>query len=101
MNKEIKTTLKKTVKIAGVTCLAAGAVAIVTSSAALKAIGEGSKYLVNSVKKIAKEKPETENTVAADEENYADTAVPASGEEFISQEDFAEEEIPAEEAKEA
>lgn len=55
MNRQIKSVLKKTAKIAGVTCIAAGAVAIVTSGTALKAIGEGGKYLVNTVKKIMEE----------------------------------------------
>lgn len=55
MNKEIKTILRKTVKLAGVTCVAAGAVALVTSGAALKALTEGGKYLKETVTKILNE----------------------------------------------
>lgn len=53
MKKEIKSILKKTTKIACVTCVATGAIAVMTSGVALKAIGEGGKYLVNTIKKIA------------------------------------------------
>lgn len=55
MHKEINTILKKTVKIAGVTCVAAGAVAIMTSGVALKALAEGGKHLANVVKEILAE----------------------------------------------
>ena len=55
MKKEIKSALKKTAKIAGVTCLATGAVAVLTSGMALKAICEGGKYLANTVKRIIEE----------------------------------------------
>lgn len=55
MKQKIKSTLKKTAKIAGVTCIAAGAVAIMTSGAALKAIGEGGKYLAKTIRRIAAE----------------------------------------------
>lgn len=60
MNKEIKTTLKKTVKIAGVTCIALGGAALIASGAALKAVTEGGRYLKDAVKKIVDEKPEAE-----------------------------------------
>lgn len=57
MNKEIKTIVKKTAKIAGVTCIAAGAVALMTSAAAIKAMTEGARYLKDTVKKIVEEEP--------------------------------------------
>lgn len=87
MKKEIKSTLKKTVKIAGVTCLAAGSIAIVTSSAALKAIGEGSKYLLGTIKNILKEAPAVQE------------APEVTGEDFsaLQTESTAPEECPAEE----
>ena len=53
MKKEIKSILKKTTKIACVTCVATGAIAVMTSGVALKSIGEGGKHLVNTIKKIA------------------------------------------------
>ena len=55
MEQEIKTVLKKTVKIAGVTCFALGSAALVASGAALKALVEGGKYARDSVKKILAE----------------------------------------------
>lgn len=89
MNKEIKSVLKKTAKIAGVTCVAAGAVALMTSGTALKAITEGGKYLANTVKKIASEKSEASEIV--------EVAVEASQEEAVIEEEVsaAEEEVPA------
>lgn len=41
MHKEAKNLVKKTAKIAGITCVAAGAVALMTTGAALKALTEG------------------------------------------------------------
>ena len=52
MKKEIKSILGKTTKIAGVTCVAAGTIAVMTSGVALKMIGAGGKYLANTVKRI-------------------------------------------------
>lgn len=77
MKKEIKSALKKTVKIACVTCVAAGAVAVVTSGAALKAIEEGGKYLADRVKKIVKETDQHGEVTegAASEEAFAETAI--------------------------
>ena len=60
MSKEINTIVKKTVKVACVTCIAAGAVALMTSAAAIKAMTEGAKYLKDTVKKIVNEEPEAE-----------------------------------------
>ena len=64
MEKEIKTILKKTVKIAGVTCLALGGAALIASGAALKGLTEGAKYAVQSIRKIAQEKSEEEPAAA-------------------------------------
>lgn len=52
MNAEMKNVVKKGVKVAGTTCVAAGAVALVASGAALKAVAEGGKYLRDTVRKI-------------------------------------------------
>lgn len=71
MNQEIRTILKKTVKVAGAACFAAGAIAVLTSGAALKAIGEGGRYLVNTVQKIVNEKPEVRETPEPAEEDAA------------------------------
>lgn len=89
MHKEIKTVLKKTVKIAGVTCVAAGAVAVMTSGVALKAIGEGGKYLADAVKRILGEQEQPQEV---QEEIPA-----ASAEDFVSAEEPAAEAEPAEE----
>ena len=62
MNKKAKSLVKKTAKIAGVTCVAAGAVAVMTSGVALKAIAEGGKYLADEFKRIINE----ENSVDAE-----------------------------------
>ena len=80
MNKEIKMTVKKTAKIAGVTCVALGSAALIASGAALKALTEGAKYLKESVRKIIDEEPRDEAIV---EEAAVVEASP---------EDFAEEE---------
>ena len=66
MKKEVMSVVKKSAKIAGVTFLAAGAVALLTSGAALKAITEGGKYLAKTVKDIVEEKPEQQPVVDAD-----------------------------------
>lgn len=63
MKKEAISMVKKTAKIAGVTCVAAGAIAIVTSGAALTAIGTGFRYVKETVEKVLKETHE-EPTVA-------------------------------------
>ena len=57
MNKEITSIVKKTVKVGADVCVAAGAVALMTSGAALKALTEGGKYLKDTVKKIIGEEP--------------------------------------------
>ena len=80
MEKEIKTVLKKTVKIAGVTCFALGGAALIASGAALKALTEGAKFVKNSIRDIINEKPaeETAETVevevVTEEEPIADEA---------------------------
>ena len=91
MNKEIKAIVKKTAKIAGVTCVAAGAIALMTSGAALKAIAEGGKYLVNTVKKIVNEEPEAEKIV----EEAVEVPQEVAQEEVAAQEEAAEEVVAA------
>ena len=85
MNKEIKSVVKKTAKIAGVTCIAAGAVALMTSGAALKALTEGTKYLKDTVKKIIDEKPEAE-APAAEEVVESPVSDPAAEAEAVIEE---------------
>ena len=63
MNKKAKNLVKKSAKIAGVTCVAAGAVALMTTGTALKALTEGAKYLKDTVKKIVDEEPKAENII--------------------------------------
>lgn len=101
MNKRIRSTVKKAARIAGVTCLAAGAVAIVTSSAAVKAIGEGGKYLVSTVKKILKEGPQSAAREAT-EEDFVDAKNAPAAEENFAEEEILAEEVPSnEETREA
>lgn len=59
MNKETKSIVTKTIKIAGVTCIALGGAALIASGAALKAMTEGAKYLKDAVKKIVRVQPES------------------------------------------
>ena len=77
MNKEITTVLKKTVKIAGVTCFALGGAALIAGGAALKALTEGAKYMKDSVKEILNETSgeEAAPVVEAEIISAADTAV--------------------------
>lgn len=58
MNKDINNLIKKTAKIAGVTCVAAGAVALMTTGAALKALTTGAQYLKETVQKILEDPAE-------------------------------------------
>ena len=77
MNKEAKSLVKKAAKIAGVTCIAAGAVALMTTGSALKALTEGAKYLKNTVQKIMDDASEAEvviDTVPV-EEDFVEEAV--------------------------
>ena len=63
MKKEITSIVKKSAKVGAAVCVAAGAVALMTSGAALKALTEGAKYLKNTVEKIVRETPEAEQIV--------------------------------------
>ena len=94
MDKKIKTDLKKTVKIAGVTCLALGGAALIASGAALKGLTEGAKYAARSIKKIAQEKPAEEPAEAA-EESFVEEAAFQPEEEQAAAEETAEVEEPA------
>lgn len=99
MEQKIKKIVKKTAKIAGVTCIAAGAIAIVTSKAALQAMLKGGEYLKDTVKKIMEEDSAEEAVVEAEgEEMPASTEESVSAEEpVVTEEDFVAEEAPAEE----
>lgn len=77
MNQEIKSIVKKTAKIAGVTCVAAGAVALVSSATAVKALTEGAKYLKDTVKKIIDEEPKAEKVIV---DAAAEEAAPVEAE---------------------
>ena len=87
MKKEAKNLVMKTAKIAGVTCVAAGAVALMTTGAALKALTAGAKYLKDTVKKIIDEEPKEESIV--EEASVAE----ASPEDFAEAEAVAAEEV--------
>ena len=69
--------LKKTIKIAGVTCVALGGAALITSGAALKALTEGAKYLKNAVQKIIEDGAEAVvvSDAAAAEDAFVETTV--------------------------
>lgn len=96
MNKEAKNRVKKTVKVAGVTCIAAGAVALMTTGAALKALTEGAKYLKDTVKKIIDEEPKKEAiaqeaaVVEASPEDFAEEKAAAAEESSEVQKAAAE-----------
>lgn len=62
MKKEITSIVKKSAKVGAAVCVAAGAVALMTSGAALKALTEGAKYLKNTVKKILDEESKSETS---------------------------------------
>lgn len=66
MKQEVKSVLKKAAKIVGVTCIAAGSIAVLTSGASLKTISEGGKHLANTVKRIIEEKEEIYATLIAE-----------------------------------
>ena len=90
MKKEITSIVKKSAKVGAAVCVAAGAVALMTSGAALKALTEGAKYLKNTVEKIVRETPEAEQIVeeATVEETPAEApAVTAVAEEVPSTEE--------------
>lgn len=88
MNKKNTSIVKKTVKVGAAVCVAAGAVALMTSGAALKALTEGAKYLKNTVKKIVDEEPNVEAVV---EEAPAEDVVEApAAEPMAAEADFAE-----------
>lgn len=88
MNKEIGTIVKKTAKIAGVTCVALGGAALVASGAALKAMTEGAKYLKDTIEKIVDDDPKTD---AAVQEASAEEVAEVPAAEAVAEEaDFAQ-----------
>ena len=80
MKKEITSIVKKSAKVGAAVCVAAGAVALMTSGAALKALTEGAKYLKNTVKKIINDKPVEESAIVeeAEETPSVETAAEAT-----------------------
>ena len=62
MKKKITSIVKKSAKVGAAVCVAAGAVALMTSGAALKALTEGAKCLKNTVKKIIDEESKSETS---------------------------------------
>ena len=90
MQKEIKTVLKKTVKITGVTCFALGGAALIASGAALKALTEGAKYVKDSVKKIIDENPA--EIVDAEVISAEETAARPEAAEIVEEKTVATEE---------
>ena len=97
MKNEIKRIALKSAKLAGVTCVAAGAIAFVASGAAVKAVAAGGKYLKETVKKILEEeaapceKEETleqpvEEVQAASEEEAEEVKEAAEAAEAAAQE---------------
>lgn len=90
MKKEITRLVKKTAKVAGITCIAAGAVAIMTSKTAVQTIVKGGEYLKDAVKKILNDEPQADETEAHEE-------APAAAEaDFAAEETAAAEEAPVE-----
>ena len=81
MEQEIKTVLKKSVKIAGVTCLAMGGAALIASGAALKALMEGAKYVKDAVQKIIDEQPGGDTPAEVEAEVISDGQTAAAAEE--------------------
>lgn len=96
MKKEITSIVKKSAKVGAAVCVAAGAVALMTSGAALKALTEGAKYLKNTVEKIVRETPEAEQIVeeATVEETPAEApAVTAVSENAVEEDNSPTAEI--------
>ena len=86
MTKKLINMTKKASKIAGVTCVAAGAVALVASGAAVKAVIEGGKYLKDTVEKIVNSESEPKETET--EAQAEETAVGSvAAEEDVQKED--------------
>lgn len=83
MNKEMKSIVKKTAKIAGVTCLALGGAALIASGTALKTMTLGARYLKDTIQEIIDEEPGADAVVdAAPAEEAAESpAVDAAAED--------------------
>ena len=93
MNKDIESIVKKTVKIAGVTCITLGGAALIASGAALKAMTEGAKYLKDTIEKIVREEPAPDTVVdeAPAEETPVEETVEVPAAEAVAEDaDFAE-----------
>lgn len=59
MKRKNSSILKKAMKISGLTCVTLGGAALIASGAAVKALGEGAKFLKDTVRKIMDEEPES------------------------------------------
>lgn len=97
MKKEIKNIAVKSAKLAGVTCVAAGAIALIASGAAVKAVTAGGKYLKDAARRILEEQPEEAETSAVEEITQTPEEAPAEAPETIEEDCFAAEEKTAEE----
>lgn len=81
MKKEAKNLVKKTAKVACVTCFALGGAALIASGVALKAMKEGAKYLKDTIKKIIDEEPKEDTIIEeASSEDFAEAAAEESSE---------------------
>lgn len=83
MSKEIKSIMKKTAKIAGVTCLALGGAALIASGTALKAMTLGARYLKDTIQEIIDEDPGAD---AAVDEAPTEEAAEAPASEAVEEE---------------
>lgn len=101
MKKEIKNIAVKSAKLAGVTCVAAGAIALIASGAAVKAVTAGGKYLKDVARRILEEQPEkvetveeaapVEETVEAPEETPVEVPEAVEADCFVAEDEAAEE----------
>lgn len=91
MKNELKSIAVKSVKLAGVTCVAAGAIALIASGTAVKAVTAGGKYLKETAKKILEEPVETKHVETAPVEEVTPVEEVAPVEEDAPVEGVAEE----------
>lgn len=96
MKKDAKSVVKKTVKVAGVTCMALGGAALIASGAALKAVTEGAKYLKDTIRKIVDGEPVAEPVAEEPLEAPVEVSEEAPAEEAPVTEPVVEEEVLSE-----
>lgn len=97
MKKETMTILKKTGRIACLTCITLGAVAVVTSTAAVNSAKEGFRYLLEKSKDILKENRAPQEDAAQPEPVCAEDGTAEAAESGILPETAVTEEAPSEE----